>query len=91
MIRQADTKQGAPGRSGRREKLGQHIVAKDVSSRDYTISALWIEGPLSFPEQLCLKSILCIKKCPEMAWIFDALLWRICKLAGVKYRLEVKP
>ncbi len=33
-------------------------MAKDISARDYTISALWMEGPLSFLEQLCLKSFV---------------------------------
>jgi hypothetical protein len=90
-IRSADTKQGAPGLSGTRVKIGQYIVAKGVSSRDYTISTLWMEGPLSFLEQLCPKSVLREKQRPEMIWVFDALLQRHDKLTGVKYRLEVNP
>lgn len=38
--------------------MGWQIVAKDNSARDYTIAALWMEGPLSFLEQLCLKSFV---------------------------------
>lgn len=33
-------------------------MAKDNSARDYTIATLWMEGPLSFLEQLCLKSFV---------------------------------
>jgi hypothetical protein len=90
MIRSADTKQGAPGLPGARVKIGQHIVAKGVLSRDYTIPTLWMEGPLSFLEQLCPKSVLRKKQRPEMIWVFHALLQHFDKLTGVKYRLEVK-
>lgn len=51
------------------------MAKKKKKTRDYTIAALWMEGPLSYLEQLCLKSFVDAGH--------DVLLYHYGKVTGV--------